>query len=154
MHFGAIKHTPRGIAWRGVTEIPPLCLLPMSHRVASSLSLRAWMPCLEPTDRDVGICDRNRPTASNHLICAHALNAKRSDSYISSFAYQIKSRRMRWARHAQKRWGMHTKIWSENLKRRDHLENFGTDGRIILNWILYIIDHARSSWSRVTLAYH
>jgi hypothetical protein len=27
---------------------------------------------------------------------------------------------------------MHTKFWSENLKRRDHPEELGVDGRIIL----------------------
>jgi len=31
---------------------------------------------------------------------------------------------------------MSTKFWSENLKRRDHSEDVGADGRIILEWIL------------------
>jgi len=31
---------------------------------------------------------------------------------------------------------MHPKFWLENLKRRDHLEELGVDGRIILEWIL------------------
>jgi len=31
---------------------------------------------------------------------------------------------------------MHTNLWSENLKGRDHLEDVGTDGRIILEWNL------------------
>ena len=31
---------------------------------------------------------------------------------------------------------MHTDFWLGNLKERDHLENLGTDGRIILKWIL------------------
>jgi len=31
---------------------------------------------------------------------------------------------------------MHTKIWLQNLKGRDHLEDQGVDGRIILEWIL------------------
>jgi hypothetical protein len=30
---------------------------------------------------------------------------------------------------------MRTKFWSENLKRREHLEDLGADGRIILEWI-------------------
>jgi hypothetical protein len=28
------------------------------------------------------------------------------------------------------------KLWSENLKRRAHLEDLGIDRRIILKWIL------------------
>jgi hypothetical protein len=31
---------------------------------------------------------------------------------------------------------MHTKFWSENLKRRDHLKDLDVDGRIILEYIL------------------
>jgi hypothetical protein len=31
---------------------------------------------------------------------------------------------------------MHTKFWLENLKERDHSEDLGKDGRIILQWIL------------------
>jgi hypothetical protein len=31
---------------------------------------------------------------------------------------------------------MHTEIWWGNLRVRDHLEDPGVDGRIILSWIL------------------
>jgi hypothetical protein len=31
---------------------------------------------------------------------------------------------------------MHTIIWLENLKGRDHSEDLGVDGKIILEWIL------------------
>jgi len=31
---------------------------------------------------------------------------------------------------------MQTKLWSENLKGRDHLEDIGIDEKIILEWIL------------------
>jgi hypothetical protein len=31
---------------------------------------------------------------------------------------------------------MHTIFWFENLKGRDHLEDLGMDGKIILEWIL------------------
>jgi len=29
-----------------------------------------------------------------------------------------------------------TKFWLENLKGRDHVEDLGIDGRLILDWIL------------------
>jgi hypothetical protein len=31
---------------------------------------------------------------------------------------------------------MHTKFYSENLKGRDHSEDLGIDGMIVLEWIL------------------
>jgi hypothetical protein len=31
---------------------------------------------------------------------------------------------------------MHRKLWSENLKGRDHLKNLGADESIVLEWIL------------------
>jgi hypothetical protein len=31
---------------------------------------------------------------------------------------------------------MHKIFWFENLKERDHLEDLGVDGNIILEWIL------------------
>jgi hypothetical protein len=30
---------------------------------------------------------------------------------------------------------LHTEFWWENLRERDHLEDPGVDGRIILRWI-------------------
>jgi len=32
--------------------------------------------------------------------------------------------------------GAYTKFWSEDPKGRDHSEDVGVDGRIILEWIL------------------
>jgi hypothetical protein len=31
---------------------------------------------------------------------------------------------------------MCTKFWSENLKGRNHFEDLGSDGEVILEWIL------------------
>ena len=31
---------------------------------------------------------------------------------------------------------MHTECWWKNLRKREHLEDSGVDGRIILKWIL------------------
>lgn len=31
---------------------------------------------------------------------------------------------------------MHIKLWWENLKERDRLEDLGIDGRVIFEWIL------------------
>ena len=48
----------------------------------------------------------------------------------------IKSRRMRWVRHVAlmgERKG-HTGFWLGNLRERDHFEDPGLDGRIILRW--------------------
>jgi hypothetical protein len=47
----------------------------------------------------------------------------------------MKSRRMRWAEQVARMGEMHSKFWSEYLKRRDRPEDLGVDGRITLEWI-------------------
>jgi hypothetical protein len=49
----------------------------------------------------------------------------------------IKSRRMRWAGHVacMETGEVHTGFWWRDLRERDHLEDLGVDGRIILKWI-------------------
>jgi hypothetical protein len=44
---------------------------------------------------------------------------------------------------------MHTIFWSENLKGRDHSEDLGVDGRIILEWILWKIGWGSVDWIHV-----
>jgi hypothetical protein len=36
--------------------------------------------------------------------------------------------------YAWERWEMSKNFFLENLKRRDHLEDLGLDGRLILEW--------------------
>jgi hypothetical protein len=58
-------------------------------------------------------------------------------------------------------WGeMYTGVWWGNLRKRDHLEDTGIDGRIILRWIfrklgdMYWIDPAqgRDRWQALVNA--
>jgi hypothetical protein len=49
----------------------------------------------------------------------------------------IKSRRMRWAGHVERmreRRGAY-RFWWGNLRDRDHFENLGVNGRVMLKWI-------------------
>ena len=54
-----------------------------------------------------------------------------------NFIRVIKSRKMRWAGHAarMREKEVHTEFWWGNLKGRDHLEDAGLDGWMILRWI-------------------
>jgi hypothetical protein len=65
-------------------------------------------------------------------------NEELNDLYCSPDIIRlIKSRRMRLAGHAalmgEKRG--YTGFWWEKLRERDHLEDPGVDGRIILGWV-------------------
>jgi hypothetical protein len=66
-------------------------------------------------------------------------NKKLNDRYCSpSIVQVIKSRRIRSAGHVARigRGEVNKEFWWENLMERDHLEDPGVDGRIILRWIL------------------
>jgi hypothetical protein len=54
----------------------------------------------------------------------------------------IKSRRMRWAGYIARmgREDVYRRFWWGNLRKRDHLEDPGVDGRIILRWIFRMWD--------------
>jgi len=65
-------------------------------------------------------------------------NEELNDLYCShNIVRVIKSRRMRWAEHAarMRRGEAYTGFWWGNLRERDHFEDPGVDGRIILRWI-------------------
>jgi hypothetical protein len=49
----------------------------------------------------------------------------------------MKSRRMRWVEHVacMGKKEVHEGLWWGDLRERDHLEDPGIDGRIILKWI-------------------
>jgi hypothetical protein len=82
-------------------------------------------------------------------------NEKLKDLYSSTNIMRvIKSRRMRWTGHVagMGREEVHTGFGWRNLRERDHLEDAGVDGRIILRWILRKWDGGvwtGSSWLRI-----
>jgi hypothetical protein len=53
-----------------------------------------------------------------------------------NFVWVIKLRKMRWVGHVESMGtgDVHTGIWLEHLRERDHLEDLGIDGRIKLIW--------------------
>ena len=65
-------------------------------------------------------------------------NEELNDLYfLPSIVWVMKSRRMRWAGHVARmgeRRGIY-RVWCGNLRERDHLEDPGIDGMIILRWI-------------------
>jgi hypothetical protein len=65
-------------------------------------------------------------------------NEELNNLYASSNTIRmIKSRRTRAVHVARMgKMIMCTKFWSQHLKGRDHLEDSGVDGKIILKWIL------------------
>jgi len=51
--------------------------------------------------------------------------------------FVFRSRILRWAGYVARvcvRRGVHTGFWWGNLRERDHREDIGIDGRIILKW--------------------
>jgi len=74
-----------------------------------------------------------RPTLRREYIFKMDLE---NDLYcLPNIVRVIKSRRMRWAGHGGGRRDVHTGFWWGNLRERDHLEDQGLDGRIILKLI-------------------
>jgi hypothetical protein len=77
-------------------------------------------------------------------------NEELNDLYSSpKFIGVVKSRRMRWAEHMthmEERRSATEFLWGD-LRERDHLENPGLDGRIILRWIFRKWDVG--AWTRL-----
>jgi hypothetical protein len=70
-------------------------------------------------------------------------NEELNNLYCSPNIFQvIKSRRMRWVRHVARmgRGDVHTGFCWGNLRERDHLEDPGLEGRIILRWTFRKLD--------------
>jgi len=70
-------------------------------------------------------------------------NEMLNDLYCSlDIVRVIKLRRMKWARHVAHMGAVevYTGFWWGNLRERDHLEDPGIDGSIILRWIFRNLD--------------
>ena len=82
-------------------------------------------------------------------------NEELNDTYCSPIIFRvIKSRRMRWAGHVARmgdRRGVY-RVLVGNLRERNHLEDPGVDGRMILRWIFRKWDvgvWTGTSWLRI-----
>ena len=65
---------------------------------------------------------------------------------------QIENREMVGGLTVRSRGEVHTVFWWGNLSERDHLEDLGVDGRIILRWIIRTWEVGAwtgSSWLRI-----
>jgi hypothetical protein len=62
-----------------------------------------------------------------------------NDLYSSpNIVWVIKYKKMRWVGHVARmgRGEVHTGFWWGKVRERDHLEDSGLEGRIILRWII------------------
>jgi hypothetical protein len=77
---------------------------------------------------------RNEVTGEWRKLYNEEFNALFSSPNIG---WVIKLRRMRWAGHVtyRGRGEAYTGFWWGNLRKRDHLQDPGVDGRIQLRWI-------------------
>jgi len=54
---------------------------------------------------------------------------------LPNIVWVVKLRKMRWVGHIASMGEVHTGFWLGKLRKRDHLEDSGIDGRIKLIWI-------------------
>jgi len=82
-------------------------------------------------------------------------NEETDDLYSSpNIVRMIKSRRMKWAGNVARmgRGEAYAYFWWGNVRKRDHLEDVGVDGRMLLRWIFRKCDVGAwtgSSWLRI-----
>jgi hypothetical protein len=92
-----------------------------------------------------------RDEATGELRRLH--NEELNDLYSSPSIIRVIKSRMRWAGHVarMRRGKVHTEFWWGILRERDHLEDLGVGGKIILKWIFKTWDGALTglSWLRI-----
>jgi len=76
------------------------------------------------------------------------------DLYCSPNIVRVIKSRIRWTGHVARmgRGEVYTGFWWVNLREKDHLEDTGIDGRIILRWIFRKREvgvWTRSIWIRI-----